>query len=83
VDTSFRFADLEQLESPHLLPGAVKYGDVDALIALAKPERIIVFGNTELVSSTVSMRRGKSKIQILNSREKGAMWDEAAARLIE
>jgi hypothetical protein len=39
VDSSFRFANVTELESPHLLPGAAKYGDVDALLKLAKAER--------------------------------------------
>jgi dienelactone hydrolase len=30
----YRFADADRIDSPDLLPGAVKYGDVDSLVAL-------------------------------------------------
>jgi dienelactone hydrolase len=41
---SFRFADLKQIDDANLLPGAVKYGDVDALLALAQPKYRLHFG---------------------------------------
>ena len=38
VDTKgFRFADVTDYRSPEFLPGAVKYGDVHALLALSSP----------------------------------------------
>jgi hypothetical protein len=41
---SFRFADLKSIGDANLLPGAVKYGDVDALLALAQPKYRLHFG---------------------------------------
>ncbi|MGL4942742.1 MAG: alpha/beta hydrolase family protein [Thermoguttaceae bacterium] len=34
---SFRFANIERLDDPFLWPGAVKYGDLPALLALSSP----------------------------------------------
>ncbi len=66
VDTSFRFADVEQLSSPHLLPGAVKYGDVDALTALARPKSLVLFGTKDsgTAQATAALRGGKTKITL-------------------
>jgi hypothetical protein len=38
----FRFAG-QKLDSPHFLPGAVKYGDVDTLLKLVKLDSMILF----------------------------------------
>ena len=48
IDTEgFRFADLESYRDPDFLPGAVKYGDLPALLALSAPNRLFVCGETE------------------------------------
>jgi len=45
VDTGgFRFARLQDIRHVDLLPGAVKYGDVPALLALAAPHRLWLAG---------------------------------------
>jgi len=45
IDTEgFRFARVAALNDPSLLPGAVKYGDVPALLALGAPGRLWVAG---------------------------------------
>jgi hypothetical protein len=45
VDTEgFRFANVGALNDPSLLPGAVKYGDLPALLALGAPGRLWVAG---------------------------------------
>ncbi|MHC4628768.1 MAG: acetylxylan esterase, partial [Planctomycetota bacterium] len=48
VDTGgFRFANLESYRDVNFLPGAVKYGDLPALLALSTPHRLLVCGETE------------------------------------
>ena len=45
LDTrGFRFATLTEFNHPDFLPGAVKYGDVPALLALAAPGRVVAGG---------------------------------------
>jgi dienelactone hydrolase len=45
VDTrGFRFAELHSFRDPNFLPGAVKYGDTPALLALCAPHRLGVVG---------------------------------------
>ena len=39
----FRFAVVNDLSSPHFLPGAAKYGDVESLLQLAKLESLVLF----------------------------------------
>jgi hypothetical protein len=42
----FRFASLDRLNDPMFLPGAVKYGDVPALLALGSPGKLWVVGES-------------------------------------
>jgi dienelactone hydrolase len=45
IDTGgFRFENLTEIDDPHFLPGAVKYGDLPALLALAAPHRLWLAG---------------------------------------
>lgn len=45
LDTAgFRFADLTSYRAPHFLPGAVKYGDLPALLALSAPHPLWLAG---------------------------------------
>jgi len=45
VDTAgFRFADLTSYRDPNFLPGAVKYGDLPALLALSAPHDLFIAG---------------------------------------
>ena len=49
IDTEgFRFTDLKSYRDPDFLPGAVKYGDLPALLALSAPNRLFVCGETEV-----------------------------------
>jgi len=48
IDTGgFRFANLPSYRDVNFLPGAVKYGDLPALLALSAPERLWIGGETE------------------------------------
>ncbi|MBP86008.1 MAG: acetylxylan esterase [Planctomycetaceae bacterium] len=45
IDTEgFRFADLKSYRHPNFVPGAVKYGDVPALLALSAPHPLWIGG---------------------------------------
>lgn len=48
IDTEgFRFTNLSSYRDVNFLPGAVKYGDLPALLALSAPHRLFVCGETE------------------------------------
>ena len=48
VDTQgFRFVSITEIRDVNLLPGAVKYGDVPAILALCTPVKLAVAGETE------------------------------------
>ncbi|MBI5396489.1 MAG: acetylxylan esterase [Verrucomicrobia bacterium] len=49
IDTEgFRFATLRDAMHPEFVPGAVKYGDVPALLSLCDPARLTVLGEKEI-----------------------------------
>lgn len=49
VDTGgFRFASLDAIDAADFLPGAVKYGDVPGMVALAAPSELLLLGESEL-----------------------------------
>jgi dienelactone hydrolase len=83
IDTSFRFADIDALDSPHLLPGAVKFGDVEALLALAKPDRLIAFGKLGLAFATSQMRGRKPDIKLFGGRKPDAFSQSAVDILVD
>lgn len=62
IDTAgYRFASITEIRDVNLLPGAVKYGDVPAILALCSPTKITVAGETaESVAVAVSAYKAKS-----------------------
>ncbi len=55
LDTAgFRFANITNLHDPDFLPGAVKYGDLPALLALGAPGRLWFAGETNGIPSLLS-----------------------------
>jgi hypothetical protein len=49
IDTQgFRFADVKSIRDPNFVPGAVKYGDLPALLALNAPERLWIGGEAKI-----------------------------------
>jgi hypothetical protein len=62
LDTrEFRFADLSDVYDVNFLPGAVKYGDVPGLLALAAPTQLILAGDRELPEIVVNSYRATGK----------------------
>lgn len=54
VDTEgFRFAQLTSAWDTNFLPGAVKYGDVPALLSLCPPARLVVLGEKKIPGGAV------------------------------
>jgi len=43
---------LSEFDDPQFLPGAVKYGDVPALLALCAPSEVFIAGEKELPAVT-------------------------------
>lgn len=55
IDTGgFRFADLKSYRDVNFLPGAVKYGDLPALLALSAPHQLWLAGENAEVPDIVS-----------------------------
>ncbi len=52
--TGFRFANLTEFDAPQFLPGAVKYGDVPALLALCTGSDLWLSGEKELPKVTAA-----------------------------
>ncbi len=54
IDTAgFRFGNLKSLGDPNFVPGAVKYGDIPALLALAAPKQLRLSGEGDKVPPLV------------------------------
>ncbi len=72
IDTGgFRFANLESYRDVDFLPGAVKYGDLPALLALSAPQRLWICGETEESLGVVSAAYAASgQLQHLNIDER-------------
>ena len=87
LDTgAFRFANITHLHDPDFLPGAVKYGDLPALLALGAPGRLWVAGEPQgmpaLVSKTYRLA-GASKNLTLSRTKHGEIPAAAAAWLLK
>jgi hypothetical protein len=68
VDTrGFRFASITEIRDPNLLPGAVKYGDLPALLALCAPLPTAVAGETDdaLSLTTAAFRAASAQLRML------------------
>lgn len=50
----FRFASVTEIRSPQLLPGAVKYGDVPAFVALCAPHPLFLAGEGKTAPEIVA-----------------------------
>jgi hypothetical protein len=79
LDTQgFRFADLTDVYDVNFLPGAVKYGDVPGLLALAAPTRLILAGEPELPEVVTAAYRAAGRRENVTATDKdifGAVLD--------
>ncbi len=72
VDTEgYRFASITNYRDPNLLPGAVKYGDVPAILALCAPLKLAVAGETPESASvaTATYQAASATLQFLPTGE--------------
>jgi hypothetical protein len=71
MDTNrFRFERLERIDHPDFLPGAVKYGDLPGLIALAAPRALwLADEGTELPDVVAAAYRACSRAKAVQSLE--------------
>ena len=70
VDTQgFRFATITNIRDVNLLPGAVKYGDVPALVALCAPAKMAVAGDTaeSAALATTAYKAASGSLQFINA----------------
>ena len=51
--TGFRFGDITEIRDVNLLPGALKYGDVPALLALCAPTPLTISEATPPLTAAV------------------------------
>lgn len=79
VDTAgYRFATITEIRDVNLLPGAVKYGDVPAILALCAPTKLRVAGETaESVAITESAYKASSAVPefLPSSKDSAAIVD--------
>jgi len=80
VDTAgYRFASITEIRDVNLLPGAVKYGDVPAILALCAPVKLAVAGETadslSLTSAAFAASSGMLTLLPSASNVRGAIVD--------
>ena len=68
IDTQgFRFESITEIRDVNLFPGAVKYGDVPAILALCEPVKLAVAGESEdsVAVAKVAYSAGAASAEIL------------------
>jgi hypothetical protein len=86
IDTEgFRFTDLESYRDLNFLPGAVKYGDLPALLALSAPRRFFICGETEasLRLVTAAYEASGKRQNLIIDKEKSLDVFKGIAMLLE
>ncbi len=76
----FRFESLTRHDDPMFVPGAVKYLDVDGLLALAAPARIAVTGAGDDNVATRVYRAMNSADSLTRYSDRGALLDSLTRR---
>ncbi|MBA3311837.1 MAG: acetylxylan esterase [Planctomycetaceae bacterium] len=74
----FRFANITDIRDPNFLPGAVKYGDLPALLALCAPTPTGLFGETVGFDLTKAAYDAAGKSDALTTDESAAPMSSAA-----
>ncbi len=79
----FRFAAVDRIDAPDFLPGAAKYGDVPALLALSSPRELwireqadVARGSLGIVTGTYGAKGAAAQLTIAAS---GATLDDGIA----
>jgi dienelactone hydrolase len=83
IDTGgFRFAKLDSYRDVNFLPGAVKYGDLPALLALSAPERLWICGETDESLGIVTAAYASSG-QLQHLRIQKRKQQDVSARIVQ
>ena len=62
IDTGgFRFVDLKSYRDVNFLPGAVKYGDLPALLALSAPNQLAIAGESKIPALVAAAYKASGK----------------------
>ena len=73
--TGFRFGDITEIRDVNLLPGAVRYGDVPALLALCAPTPLTISEATPpLTAAVYGVAPDAARRVGLQSSSSGAVW---------
>ena len=83
VTDHFRFADVDGYKDPQFVPGAVKYGDLPALLALRAPHALMVLGEPTLPKLTAAAYAAASASPNLRSSDSRDIKDSALAWLLD
>jgi dienelactone hydrolase len=88
IDTSgFRFAAIDSIDDPAFLPGAVKYGDLPGMLALAAPHRLWLAGEggdaPALVRAAYDSAGAKENLTMSAGEQPGKTAAEAVAWLLK
>ncbi len=59
----FRFVNADSYKSPDFVPGAVKYGDVDSLLTLVTPTRLLIRVDEDAAAPTLKMYKLANRSQ--------------------
>lgn len=81
IDTDgFRFSDVNTYRDIHFIPGAVKYGDLPAVLALRSPHRLCLVeseGLPKLVADVYAASGASTKVEVVRSlRSAASQWLE-------
>lgn len=85
VDTEgFRFATLNDVWDANFVPGAVKYGDVPALLSLCAPVKTTVVNETKesIAPAVATFGAGKASLEVVGKAE-GSGTDAVVKALVE
>jgi dienelactone hydrolase len=85
VDTEgFRFAKLNDVWDMNFVPGAVKYGDVPALLSLCAPVKTTVVNETKesIASAVATFGAGKASLEVVGKAEESGT-DAVVKALVE
>jgi hypothetical protein len=78
----FSFKDVTEANDPRLLPAALKYGDIDGLLALAAPLKLRVYGAKVAPDASVTSKVYGLAGGTLTSKSGPLSTDDAATSVL-
>lgn len=84
IDTKgFRFVDLKTFRDPQFFPGAVKYGDLPAILALSAPHDLFVGGEAEVPQLTANAYAASKRLNALSVSKRQDVADAAVDWMLD